>query len=226
MKKVLLLGICLVLGSYEAYAYDANNYLSVKAGYSAMKHKSKERDKNSPETPKYKWNGDVASGGVALGERLGDFRVEVEGSANSATNKRRNFYSDEGVINKTSVSKIKLSSAMLNAYYDLPTGFPIRPYIGAGAGMSHVKAQFKTRSEKETDKLKMSNNHFAWQVGAGITCEITSEWAADLGYRFMDSGNIVKKESHYDEEAGAWQAKKLKVSTKSHSAYLGVRYSF
>ena len=221
---LLLLSSVVLLTTFQAQA-KMMEYVSFKGGYSAMKHISKKRYKDSPETPKYKWNGGVASGSVAYGLKEGYLRAEVEANINSIAEKKRNFYEDDGSISETVFSKIKTSSGFFNIYLETPFDFPIKPYVGAGAGMAHVKAQFKARSGATGEKTKLSDNHFAWQVGAGISCEITPEWAIDIGYRFMDFGNIVKK-TIYPNGDGTFYADKLRVTAKSHNAYLGIRYMF
>ena len=114
---------------------------------------------------------------------------------------------------------------MFNSYLELPVDFPVRPYIGAGVGGAHIKAQFKSRSTTDADKVKFSDNHFAWQAGAGIAWEITPAWAIDIGWRYMDLGNIVKKTA-VPLGGGVFDASKLRVTAKSYNTYLKLRYTF
>lgn len=229
MKKFLLLmfSSALVLTSFQSQATTPTEYVVFRGGYAAMKHKSKSSSSHTPETEKFHWNDSVFSGGMGYGWRLNNFRVEAEVNTNSAADKRRNFLNPLNplIVDGTTVSKIKTHSLMFNTYYDLPTGLPLRPYLGAGAGLAHVKAQFKSRSDGYADKFKMSDNHFAWQVGGGFAYELTPEWTLDIGYRFFDYGDIVKK-IYEPQPDGSFITDKLRLTSKAHNAYLALRYYF
>ena len=225
MKKTLLVATVIMMSAFQAQAVVVHDYIAIRGTYAGMEHKSKEKYSGSTERPVYNWNDNVGGGSVAYGLKAGYLRAEVEGNINSATETTRNFLTETGEIDSTTVGKIKTSSVFFNTYLELPVDFPVRPYISAGAGMSHVKAQFKNSSPVYTGKTKLIKNRFAWQVGAGIATEITPEWAVDIGYRYINYGRITK-ETFEPEEGGAVDHSTLSVSSQSHNVYLGLRYTF
>ena len=152
----------------------------------------------------------IYGGSLAYGLKYADIRAELEGNINTGARKKL-----EGGKIKT---KIYAHSLMLNGYYDIPTGFPIRPYIGAGAGLAHVKGVRKWSFPDigYSDKFKMSNNEIAYQLSAGISYEITQNLAIDAEYRHTDFGRFSKTDAYG----------KSTLSVKTHNCYLGLRYIF
>ncbi len=225
-KTLLLLATTAIWGaSFQAQAFILRDYVSVKGGYAAMKHQSMEKYRDNTKPLENDWNGDAGMGSVAYGLKAGYLRVEAEGNATSATRKKRQFlstvYSD---VNTT--TNISTLSAMFNAYLELPVEFPLRPYIGAGVGMAHIRARFKTLADDNVKSARANGNHFAWQVGAGIAYDITPYWTVDVGYRFLNYGNIVKKITDYSASGLNNKLGDLRVDAKVYNAYVGVRYTF
>lgn len=101
--------------------------------------------------------------GVAVGSDLGN-NVRVEGEI--AYNK-----SD---VNKASGAAspgdVKVWSFLVNCYYDIQTGSPVTPFIGAGIGAANVKLYDGSVDPDDTV--------FAYQASAGI------------GYAVSDSATI------------------------------------
>lgn len=226
MKKTLLLLTVAFLGaSFQAQAITYKEYIALRGGYAAMKHQTQEHYKDAVKPLKNDWDGDAGIGSVAYGLKVGYLRAEVEGNATSTTKETKNFRSDGYPYNMSTTSRINTTSVMFNSYLELPVDFPLRPYIGAGAGMAHVKAKFKNRTDDSENSTNFSGNHFAWQVGAGLAYEITPEWSIDLGYRFMNLGSINKKIIDYSGNGTSNTLGKIRLSTKMYSAYLGIRYA-
>lgn len=115
----------------------------------------------------------------AIGMQYEDFRGEVE---YTYRDKMRGMYVGD-------VHKVGTQSLMFNAYYDVPTGMALRPFINAGIGMSKITT--------EIPFMKDSTNKFSWSVGAGAAYEITNRFAFDVGYRFIDIGDDVKTNEFY-----------------------------
>ena len=229
MKKALLLFTAIVLGvSFQAEAVAIKNYVALRAGFAAMKHQSKEQYNDVRNPVKNDWNGDAGMGSVAFGLKAGYLRAEVEGNATSTTKETRQFHTSDYTDMTNTTARINTSSVMFNTYLELPVDFPLRPYISAGVGMAHIKGKFKSRSGEHKDRIvttSMSGNHLAWQVGAGLAYEITPEWAVDLGYRFMNYGNITKKiKDHSGTET--LDLGKVRLDAKTYNIYFGVRYAF
>ena len=218
MKKTLVLITTTILWtSFQAHAISTSDYIALKGGYAAMKYQTKESYKGETTTVKHNWDGDAALGSVAYGLKGGYLRVEAEGSGTTIVEKKKNFNSGS-----SSEGRINAAGVMLNSYLELPVDFPVKPYINAGAGMAHIKARFRNKTDTESSTVSFSDNHFAWQVGAGIGYEVTSELAIDLGYRFISYGKLDKK--IYDDASN--EIGTIRADAKAYNAYIGLRYSF
>src|SRR5262245_37351713 len=66
----------------------------------------------------------------------------------------------------------KIGTVTANAYLDLPLGFWVRPYVGAGVGWRFAN----TLSDDE--------NGVAAALMGGLTFDVDRDVAVDLGYRF------------------------------------------
>ena len=80
----------------------------------------------------------------------------------------------------------------LNLYYDIQTGTPFVPYIGAGAGLAFNYVEYTGHVSDGVDTMRGSASdnftNFAWNVGAGVAYNFNENFAVDLGYRFMMMG--------------------------------------
>jgi len=207
MKK-LLLATAIVTLAVSAQAVETKQYVSLKANYTSMKNDFKS------EGEKTKLNDKVFGGSFAYGWKLGDARTEIE--TNISEPGKKKILEDDDVIKTT----VHADSIMLNGYYDIPTGIAVRPYVGAGMGLARIKNTIKWTPDPEDNdpgKFKMrKNNKFVYQLSAGVSYDLTQNWALDAGYRYADFGSISKT----DEDG------KNKLSIKTHNYYLGARYTF
>ncbi|HUB63629.1 MAG TPA: outer membrane beta-barrel protein [Methylocella sp.] len=96
---------------------------------------------------------------------------------------------------------------LANGYFDIGTWNGFTPYIGAGAGVTWARI-------KQSVNWTMSNNlpyqvntdgfyfnwdrsigsftyQFAWAVMAGLSIAMTEQAQLDVGYRFLDLGNVT-----------------------------------
>ena len=85
--------------------------------------------------------------------------------------------------------KLDIQTVFINSYFDFDVTPPFKPYIGVGAGIAILKQeasilQYHNGVWFGGDALKSgTQTNFAWNAGAGITWEVTSSFAVDLGYR-------------------------------------------
>ena len=79
------------------------------------------------------------------------------------------------------------STLFLNLYYDIQTGTPFVPYIGAGAGLAFNYVEYTVHGGEDYSASENFTN-FAWNVGAGVAYNFNENFAVDLGYRFMMMG--------------------------------------
>ena len=86
------------------------------------------------------------------------------------------------------------STLFLNLYYDIQTGTPFVPYIGAGAGLAFNYVEYTVHGGGDGVSVSDNFTNFAWNVGAGVAYNFNENFAVDLGYRFMMMGyNEISK---------------------------------
>ena len=83
-----------------------------------------------------------------------------------------------------------------NLYFDFHNETDFTPYVGGGVGAAFVGPE----------------NNFAWNIGGGVSYDISENWKASLGYRFVSFG---KTENNH-----------CKGLLYGHEALLGIRYTF
>lgn len=181
------------------------------------------------------------SGNVALGYRLGGFRLEAEISGQA--------YSVEGQTENGAMrfapfeveGKVSVGSLMGNLYYTIGRSWPVRPYIGLGAGIAKVSARyfyvepdpptplerriafvvcpFCTLSESnEIQVLDDSDEVRAYQVTLGATTRITESSEGFLQYRFF-----MTEDAEFADVGGNLFVQK---GIRSHNVMIGARWFF
>ena len=81
---------------------------------------------------------------------------------------------------------------MFNAYVDFDTGTPWRPYLGAGIGWARnssktLRTNLATGARQEIEE---NADNFAYSVQAGLRVAITRSWIGEIGYRYIDMGEV------------------------------------
>jgi opacity protein-like surface antigen len=118
----------------------------------------------------------------AIGYRISDaFRAEAE------------FTYRQNDIDQLTIAAFGLSasgaasgdvtsaSGMINGYWDIPVSGMIKPYLGAGLGVSRVDAELTVAGVTgEGD-----DTVFAYQLMGGVQYDISSNAAVRVGYRFF-----------------------------------------
>jgi len=114
-----------------------------------------------------------------------------------------------GLLNKTHNHALqsKLQTAFANLYYDLDTGTSVTPYVGVGLGYARINEKAGTN--------KYNEDNLAWNVGAGVSVNLTYNMDIELGYRFTDYGKIKDRTPEY-----------AKRNYDSQEVLLGLRYTF
>ena len=204
MKKFLLLAGVACLFSASAQA-EVSQYVSGKLSYDFNKVKAKEADKEDGTIARAKLNKVlVGSPHLAYGVRAGYVRGELE--FNGSRDIKRNHVVDGDY--EIDHFRLYKHSFMANAYFDYLTCTPWTPYVGAGMGVSYLKV--------DDGEYARSGYRLAWQVMGGMTYDINSHWALDLGYRYADLGRIRVAKDDLT----------TKVSARDHEIMFGARYTF
>ncbi|WP_458096819.1 OmpA family protein [Roseomonas sp. WA12] len=183
---------------------------------------------------------EIGWGGVAsLGWGFGNgVRAEIEGNYRQnevdkiggfgSANTTRAFRNTDGTIRQYGV--------MANAFYDFVIpGFPVQPYIGAGAG--YVWTEYDgvraTRLPAGANSVLIDDTagKFAYQGIAGLALPISAApgLALTLEYRYMgtlepklDGRVVTPSGATVPEGRGRFKAD----GAENHSIFLGLRYAF
>ncbi|NOQ46132.1 MAG: outer membrane beta-barrel protein [Desulfobulbaceae bacterium] len=122
--------------------------------------------------------------GLALGRQFGQFRVEGQYDTNKADlDDARLTYLDSGTNVAVGSGDIRVSTVMINGYYDFPVAEGWSLYVMAGMGYGNVTLSVYNIDDDETT--------FAYKGGAGVTYSFAGNQAVDLGYEYMGTGDVV-----------------------------------
>lgn len=208
MKKILLMaGVAAFAFASNANALEVNPYVSAKLSYDWAKN---DVVTTGARSGKMKFHKEIWGGHYAAGVKAKAIRTEIE----------FNQYQDTKKKMRDTRFRLQNQSLMLNAYYDINTCTRWTPYIGAGMGVSMLK--FTAKDMRSGLKMSEKSYNFAWQLGAGVTYDLTQNIALDAGYRYIDSGAAVARKQI---ETGQPAAKE-KFDTAAHEIYFGARYTF
>ena len=131
-------------------------------------------------------------GGLAVGydfwEKLTiPFRFEAEYMVRSTPHMKADSKSFRAIAPQTMFA---------NLYFDFHNETDFTPYVGGGVGAAFVGPE----------------NNFAWNIGGGVSYDISENWKASLGYRFVSFGKMEDRH--------------CKGLLYGHEALLGIRYTF
>ncbi len=148
------------------------------------------------------------AGGYDLSVLYGlPLRAEVEYGYNSRVDKSVGHGDAES----------RLQTLMFNGYWDITNFMDFTPYVGAGIGLAFANTR---------GGVDVGGNHYgssdtdlnlAGQVGFGCSYFFTSNISADLGYRYLFTG---------DGDAGYGPYSLRADSLSMHQISLGLRISF
>jgi OOP family OmpA-OmpF porin len=77
-------------------------------------------------------------------------------------------------------------AGMLNAKYELDTGGPFTPFIGAGIGAALITVDANPGTP---DAFKDSDTEFAYQAMAGVNYEVSSQFTLGLEFIYFGAGS-------------------------------------
>ena len=187
ISKSLLVGLAL-LSAAPAVADEQNGinnglYLELQGGASFWDHANVSVSSSDVLLADRSGKVDFDTGwtaGGAIGFRAFDWvRVEANGSFRRAD------------LDSVKVGGLHLSgqgwagsAAFLgNVYLDLPVPFPIKPYIGGGAGV----AIFSADTNGNNLSIDDDDTKFAWNAMGGVFWPVFRHLELDLGYRYITS---------------------------------------
>lgn len=188
-------------------------YLSGTVGTSYLKD-GKNRLTAGLDIPESKIDYDHGYTGTgAIGYAFGNgLRTDIElGYMRNGIDK----LSTGGVTTTDIKGAVDAYTAMVNLWYDLDFGIPLKPFIGVGAGVARIDAN-NIRVGGAT-LVNDDDRPFAYQAGAGLSYSFTKRLSASLGYRYF------RTDDPKFQLAGGGH---LKTDYAAQRAELGLRYTF
>ncbi len=101
---------------------------------------------------------------------------------------------------------LKTHSFMLNGFYDVDTGSPWTPFVGAGIGWSKLDINDPGFHTSDSDDV------FTYQFIGGVAYAFNDQWSVDAQYRFMGTSDATIDDADFN--------------FNSNDLMLGLRYSF
>ncbi len=201
MKKLGLLftfGVLVFPGSVSAwispppFVYEADPYFSYSMSVGEASDHKRALNR-SIQTGKHQ------GAALAFGYKYRTWRFEME-AAFRTSEVRQYFRFDPlhpelfpGLLigrNYAARGSVQDTALMLNAYYDFPTGRIWRPYVGGGAGFSHLALRdFRLTNSVHSARSSDSEIVFAYQLMVGVLFELAPETDLTVGYRYFGSEN-------------------------------------
>jgi len=116
----------------------------------------------------------------------------------------------------------------VNAYWDIGTWCGFTPYVGAGIGFATVSVNGLKDVNVPTGGVTFSSDNtqtnFAWAFHAGMSYDVTPQFAVDLAYRYAQLGDAKGGvATNYDGTVDPTATLHIKDIT-SNDVMIGVRY--
>lgn len=141
----------------------------------------------------------VGGGGLAFGydfSYLFGANVRLEGEfihiARVDANTRPIF--SDGTLPAAGIeNNISVRTLLLNVFYDWDLGTWYTPHIGFGIGYgrNHSSADLNDFATGIKETVSTTTDNIAWSLMAGVQLDAGENWFADVGYRYIDSGELA-----------------------------------
>lgn len=117
---------------------------------------------------------------------------------------------------------------LANAYVDFGNFGGFTPYVGAGVGFAHVSVNGMTDVNVPNNGFAYaadnSETNFAWAIHAGLSYDVTDRVAIDLGYRYLNIGDISSGQFNDFNLANPPSGGLEIDDVESHDLMLGIRF--
>ena len=128
-------------------------------------------------------------------------------------------YTGTAVTADDVTAKISGWSALFNGYIDLGKYYGVSPYIGAGAGVGYMSvSDYSSTVAPPFSGGDHSQWNFNWAAMAGLGYAITPNLMLDVGYRYLNFGDV--------ETASDAFGKMAFNNLAAHEVRVGVRWNF
>jgi opacity protein-like surface antigen len=134
----------------------------------------------------------------------------------------------------TFTGKIRSWTAMLNGYYDFSAAGPWKPYVTGGIGVARNKVKTISATNPSAATLPAlfsnyqlvgdSDTSFAWTIGAGVGYAVGPKVTLELGYRYVDLGDLKVPSQTVSFNTGPVSYPGAKGELRTHEITLGFRF--
>lgn len=104
---------------------------------------------------------------------------------------------------------------LANVFVDIPTGGPLKPYIGGGAGIGFVNVDY---SPSGVGVIDDNSAEFAWQLMAGLAYAVAPSTELFAGYRYRATSDAGVDVALFPAA--------LEIQNKASVVEAGLRFSF
>lgn len=143
----------------------------------------------------------------AIGYRYGFVRLEAEYIYRDDVDDEYTFKMSNGRESRYKAT-MESDSFMANAYLDFMPNYWFSPYLQGGLGLTRLDLTYQDLATVAAASRKHSKDNFTWSVGGGISLRLNKCVNLDVGYRYMDMGDINE------------------ANINAHEVYGGLRYTF
>lgn len=167
-------------------------------------------------------SGDHVTGSVALGHQFGNgWRVEGE-----YVFRRGNEFDSYWAPFNANANRFNVASQrlMLNGYRDFDLGHGFSVYGTLGLGVAIVTADGWQGNASRRFASRTQTN-LAYSGGVGVSYAIDKRFTLDIGYRYVDMGNVESGFNTFENRIGA-RDEQLKARLASNEVFVGVRGRF
>jgi opacity protein-like surface antigen len=124
-------------------------------------------------------------------------------------------------------TNVQTWTLMFNAYYDLMQIGALTPYVGAGVGLAYNDLGSVTFSGDPNLVNPLNGDDkwsLAWSLMAGVGYQISHRVTLDLGYRYIDMGDV--KSSRVDSSGFSGNPPLRVEDLTAHEFKVGLRFAF
>ncbi|OED10906.1 outer membrane protein [Burkholderia sp. A2] len=166
--------------------------------------------------------GSNVTGSLGLGYQFGNgWRAEGEYVFKRTNNFTSYWAPFDANANEFHVSAQRL---MLNGYKDFDLGRGFSVYGTLGIGVAIVSADGWQTNDTRRFASKTQTN-LAYSAGAGVSYAINKRFSIDLGYRYVDMGNVETGFNTFANRINA-RDEQLKSKLSSNEVFIGLRGRF
>jgi len=155
------------------------------------------------------------TGGLGVGIKTNWLRTDVTIDYAAPVNYRGTI-----AASADTTAKIQTTTALLNGYVDLGTWYRVTPYLGAGVGTAYARVSdyASTAAPPFSGDTARGQWRLVWAGMAGFAMPISQNMMADVGYRYVDFGDL----STGSDKFGAMTFKHV----AAHELRVGLRWNF